>query len=225
MNWLSNLNSIYNDINFLENENSITIIIFLEIIKLINHPIPKVNHICKKLIKYIGDNIYNDSSEFLKRIELYVNDYTYKLVMEVFITSDENKRNITNNSSGADIASLRIINKMYLDKYSYESELEKDNFQDNFIIYKKVDRFNDSVMNPNIKSSIDENGMDNLNKNKLDNKGRFKTITPVKNYPNYNLNIDNAKKVKNKILKSRLKRYNDFDEKTEEIYDVSIFIS
>ncbi len=93
-------------------------------------------------------------------------------------------------------------------------------------LYSKLpdeDVQHDSISLKN-KINIDENLMNGLNKDMLGEKGSIIMSKPTKNYINYNLDNDKSREcnnIKTKILRSRLKRYNDTNEHNlEEIYDV-----
>ena len=72
--------------------------------------------------------------------------------------------------------------------------------------------------NNNLNITIDEHLMHKKVNRSISNDGKL-----TKNYSNYGLGANPlVKNVKNKILKSRLKRYNDLNDNPQDIYDVFI---
>jgi hypothetical protein len=103
----SNLNSIYNDIDFSSNE-SYDVNVFLEIVKLFDHNIPKVAMTARKVIKFVGQNIF-ENENFLKTMEYYLSSDVYREVEMLFKKENLRLQSNKNKNKNDSVASNRII--------------------------------------------------------------------------------------------------------------------
>lgn len=103
----SSLNSIYNDIDF-SNSDCYDVNIFLEIIKLFHHNIPKVSITARKVIKFVGQNTF-EKENFLKTMEYYLSSDVY-LDVENLIRNQNLKMLHKQNNINNPYSSIRIIN-------------------------------------------------------------------------------------------------------------------
>jgi len=201
----SNLNSIYNDIDFIQGNYDVSII--LEIIKLLNHSTPKVIQISRILIKLIGEKVLKNLENFLKTIELYVDDKIYKILEEIFYGKKEIR---CPSRFFGEVASDHLLN---INKKIQSNLIVNEEENQNFNIYKKINNYEYCNNSNSDKIILDESSMiinDSLINNNFTANDNIQAINNYQNYKDSSL-----AQLKKNIVKSRLKRYDEKEELTE----------
>ena len=205
----THLNEIYNDIEFYGQNANYDINIFLEILKLWDHPINKIIYCAKKVIKTFGEKVCKDEKEkFIKTLSYYTNDSLHNEIIILF--NSVRISNFNFNKNKFDTATQRVLSALN-PKFNIKMADEKNNL----LIYSKIRKY-ENFKETNDKIKIEEN----LIKNLLDNNGNIiKFNRPaIDNYPNYEIDKDDSKlkykknKIEKKSFKTKLKRYNDPNE-------------
>lgn len=218
------LKEIYNDIEWSGQNQNYDINIILEILKLWDHQVAKVKYHVKKVITILG-KISGDTEKFLKTLSYYTSDVLHSEISSLFYGKSyaDNLLNSQNHNYKFDVATQRVISALPT-KLSMSLAKEEN---DNLLIFSQMKKYdNMSLVDDKINGYlIDESKMKSvLDKEKNIQIGKK---DPLDNYPNYEIDPEIKKQTKPKkggaykeIMKSRLKRYNDPTEiSNEEIMD------
>ena len=224
----THLNEIYNDIEWSNDHPTYDINIILEILKLWDHPVAKVKYHVKRVLKILS-KLSGNTEKFLKTLSYYTSEVLQSEILKFFY-GQSLSNNIINNARNIhnmkfDVATQRVISAL---PQKLSMSLAKEQNDEELIIFSKMKKYDNLNKNKNLKYNgylIDESLMKNISDKEPP--VYIGKKEPLDNYPNYEIDEeekkdDNKKKGKTakKILKSRLKRYNDPSEiKKEEIYD------
>ena len=108
----SNLNTIYNDIEWNGNEKNYDVNLFLEIIKLFDHTTPKVVSDARKIIKYFAEVISGNKEHFLKELSFYVNESLYKELHKLIIDNQIGFDRTHKHKEKYDVAMQKVVNEI-----------------------------------------------------------------------------------------------------------------
>ena len=224
----THLNEIYNDIEWSNVHPTYDINIILEILKLWDHPVAKVKYHVKRVLKILS-KLSGNTEKFLKTLSYYTSETLQSEILKLFygqsLSSNiiNNARNIQNMKF--DVATQRVISAL---PQKLSMSLAKEKNDEDLIIFDKMKKYDNINKNKNLKYNgylIDESLMKNISdKEPPVFIGKKEAMD---NYPNYEIDPEEKKdegkkknKIEKKILRSKLKRYNDPSEiKKEEIYD------
>ena len=224
----THLNEIYNDIEWSNVHPTYDINIILEILKLWDHPVAKVKYHAKRVLKILS-KLSGNTEKFLKTLSYYTSETLQSEILKLFygqsLSSNiiNNARNIQNMKF--DVATQRVISAL---PQKLSMSLAKEKNDEDLIIFDKMKKYDNINKNKNLKYNgylIDESLMKNISdKEPPVFIGKKEAMD---NYPNYEIDPEEKKdegkkknKIEKKILRSKLKRYNDPSEiKKEEIYD------
>ena len=224
----THLNEIYNDIEWSNVHPTYDINIILEILKLWDHPVAKVKYHVKRVLKILS-KLSGNTEKFLKTLSYYTSETLQSEILKLFygqsLSSNiiNNARNIQNMKF--DVATQRVISAL---PQKLSMSLAKEKNDEDLIIFDKMKKYDNINKNKNLKYNgylIDESLMKNISdKEPPVFIGKKEAMD---NYPNYKIDPEEKKdegkkknKIEKKILRSKLKRYNDPSEiKKEEIYD------
>ena len=224
----THLNEIYNDIEWSNVHPTYDINIILEILKLWDHPVAKVKYHVKRVLKILS-KLSGNTEKFLKTLSYYTSETLQTEILKLFygqsLSSNiiNNARNIQNMKF--DVATQRVISAL---PQKLSMSLAKEKNDEDLIIFDKMKKYDNINKNKNLKYNgylIDESLMKNISdKEPPVFIGKKEAMD---NYPNYEIDPEEKKdegkkknKIEKKILRSKLKRYNDPSEiKKEEIYD------
>ena len=224
----THLNEIYNDIEWSNVHPTYDINIILEILKLWDHPVAKVKYHVKRVLKILS-KLSGNTEKFLKTLSYYTSETLQSEILKLFygqsLSSNiiNNARNIQNMKF--DVATQRVISAL---PQKLSMSLAKEKNDEDLIIFDKMKKYDNINKNKNLKYNgylIDESLMKNISdKEPPVFIGKKEAMD---NYPNYEIDSEEKKdegkkknKIEKKILRSKLKRYNDPSEiKKEEIYD------
>ena len=224
----THLNEIYNDIEWSNVHPTYDINIILEILKLWDHPVAKVKYHVKRVLKILS-KLSGNTEKFLKTLSHYTSETLQSEILKLFygqsLSSNiiNNARNIQNMKF--DVATQRVISAL---PQKLSMSLSKEKNDEDLIIFDKMKKYDNINKNKNLKYNgylIDESLMKNISdKEPPVFIGKKEAMD---NYPNYEIDPEEKKdegkkknKIEKKILRSKLKRYNDPSEiKKEEIYD------
>ena len=224
----THLNEIYNDIEWSNVHPTYDINIILEILKLWDHPVAKVKYHVKRVLKILS-KLSGNTEKFLKTLSYYTSETLQSEILKLFygqsLSSNiiNNARNIQNMKF--DVATQRVISAL---PQKLSMSLAKEKNDEDLIIFDKMQKYDNINKNKNLKYNgylIDESLMKNISdKEPPVFIGKKEAMD---NYPNYEIDPEEKKdegkkknKIEKKILRSKLKRYNDPSEiKKEEIYD------
>ena len=224
----THLNEIYNDIEWSNVHPTYDINIILEILKLLDHPVAKVKYHVKRVLKILS-KLSGNTEKFLKTLSYYTSETLQSEILKLFygqsLSSNiiNNARNIQNMKF--DVATQRVISAL---PQKLSMSLAKEKNDEDLIIFDKMKKYDNINKNKNLKYNgylIDESLMKNISdKEPPVFIGKKEAMD---NYPNYEIDPEEKKdegkkknKIEKKILRSKLKRYNDPSEiKKEEIYD------
>ena len=224
----THLNEIYNDIEWSNVHPTYDINIILEILKLWDHPVAKVKYHVKRVLKILS-KLSGNTEKFLKTLSYYTSETLQSEILKLFygqsLSSNiiNNARNIQNMKF--DVATQRVISAL---PQKLSMSLAKEKNYEDLIIFDKMKKYDNINKNKNLKYNgylIDESLMKNISdKEPPVFIGKKEAMD---NYPNYEIDPEEKKdegkkknKIEKKILRSKLKRYNDPSEiKKEEIYD------
>ena len=224
----THLNEIYNDIEWSNVHPTYDINIILEILKLWDHPVAKVKYHVKRVLKILS-KLSGNTEKFLKTLSYYTCETLQSEILKLFygqsLSSNiiNNARNIQNMKF--DVATQRVISAL---PQKLSMSLAKEKNDEDLIIFDKMKKYDNINKNKNLKYNgylIDESLMKNISdKEPPVFIGKKEAMD---NYPNYEIDPEEKKdegkkknKIEKKILRSKLKRYNDPSEiKKEEIYD------
>lgn len=81
----SNLSTIYNDIEWNGIYQNYDLNVFLEVLKLFDHPIAKVAADARKVVTYFADVVSGDKELFVKTLSYYVNNALYREMYELIV--------------------------------------------------------------------------------------------------------------------------------------------
>ena len=176
------LNEIYNDIEWSGQNKNYDINIFLEILKLWDHPIKKVISCAKKVILDFGEKISGDKENFCKTLTYYTND---ALAFEIQCLFNHTKIFRFNNNK-FDVATQRVLSAL-----NPKFDIKTADEQNNLLIFNKINKYN--KLSDNGDRIVDENLMNNLND---DYRSLNKIIhrPPNENYQNYGIGDENVEK-------------------------------
>ena len=224
----THLNEIYNDIEWSNDHPTYDINIILEILKLWDHPVAKVKYHVKRVLKILS-KLSGNTEKFLKTLSYYTSEILQSEILKFFY-GQSLSNNIINKAKNIhnmkfDVATQRVISAL---PQKLSMSLAKEQNDEELIIFSKMKKYDNLNKNKNLKYNgylINESLMKNISDKEPP--VYIGKKEPLDNYPNYEIDEeekkdDNKKKGKTakKILKSRLKRYNDPSEiKKEEIYD------
>ena len=224
----THLNEIYNDIEWSNVHPTYDINIILEILKLWDHPVAKVKYHVKRALKILS-KLSGNTEKFLKTLSYYTSETLQSEILKLFygqsLSSNiiNNARNIQNMKF--DVATQRVISAL---PQKLSMSLAKEKNDEDLIIFDKMKKYDNINKNKNLKYNgylMDESLMKNISdKEPPVFIGKKEAMD---NYPNYEIDPEEKKdegkkknKIEKKILRSKLKRYNDPSEiKKEEIYD------
>ena len=224
----THLNEIYNDIEWSNVHPTYDINIILEILKLWDHPVAKVKYHVKRVLKILS-KLSGNTEKFLKTLSYYTSETLQSEILKLFygqsLSSNiiNNARNIQNMKF--DVATQRVISAL---PQKLSMSLAKEKNDEDLIIFDKMKKYDNINKNKNLKYNgylIDESLMKNISdKEPPVFIGKKEAMD---NYPNYEIDPEEKKdegkkknKIEKKILRSKLKRYNDpLEIKKEEIYD------
>lgn len=224
----THLNEIYNDIEWSNVHPTYDINIILEILKLWDHPVAKVKYHVKRVLKILS-KLSGNTEKFLKTLSYYTSETLQSEILKLFygqsLSSNiiNNARNIQNMKF--DVATQRVISAL---PQKLSMSLAKEKNDEDLIIFDKMKKYDNINKNKNLKYNgylIDESLMKNISdKEPPVFIGKKEAMD---NYPNYEIDPEEKKdegkkknKIEKKILRSKLKRYNDPSEiNKEEIYD------
>ena len=224
----THLNEIYNDIEWSNVHPTYDINIILEILKLWDHPVAKVKYHVKRVLKILS-KLSGNTEKFLKTLSYYTSETLQSEILKLFygqsLSSNiiNNARNIQNMKF--DVATQRVISAL---PQKLSMSLAKEKNDEDLIIFDKMKKYDNINKNKNLKYNgylIDESLMKNISdKEPPVFIGKKEAMD---NYPNYEIDPEEKKdegkkknKIEKKILRIKLKRYNDPSEiKKEEIYD------
>ena len=222
----THLNEIYNDIEWSNVHPTYDINIILEILKLWDHPVAKVKYHVKRVLKILS-KLSGNTEKFLKTLSYYTSETLQSEILKLFygqsLSSNiiNNARNIQNMKF--DVATQRVISAL---PQKLSMSLAKEKNDEDLIIFDKMKKYDNINKNKNLKYNgylIDESLMKNISdKEPPVFIGKKEAMD---NYPNYEIDPEEKKdegkkknKIEKKILRSKLKRYNDPSEiKKEEL--------
>ena len=224
----THLNEIYNDIEWSNVHPTYDINIILEILKLWDHPVAKVKYHVKRVLKILS-KLSGNTEKFLKTLSYYTSETLQSEILKLFygqsLSSNiiNNARNIQNMKF--DVATQRVISAL---PQKLSMSLAKEKNDEDLIIFDKMKKYDNINKNKNLKYNgylIDESLMKNISDK--ESPVFIGKKEAMDNYPNYEIDPEEKKdegkkknKIEKKILRSKLKRYNDPSEiKKEEIYD------
>ena len=224
----THLNEIYNDIEWSNVHPTYDINIILEILKLWDHPVAKVKYHVKRVLKILS-KLSGNTEKFLKTLSYYTSETLQSEILKLFygqsLSSNiiNNARNIQNMKF--DVATQRVISAL---PQKLSMSLAKEKNDEDLIIFDKMKKYDNINKNKNLKYNgylIDESLMKNISDK--EHPVFIGKKEAMDNYPNYEIDPEEKKdegkkknKIEKKILRSKLKRYNDPSEiKKEEIYD------
>ena len=81
----SNLSTIYNDIEWNGTYQNYDLNVFLEVLKLFDHPIAKVAADARKVVTYFAEVVSGDKELFVKTLSYYVNNALYREMYELIV--------------------------------------------------------------------------------------------------------------------------------------------
>ncbi len=170
------LNEIYNDIEWSGQNKNYDLNIFLEILKLWDHPVKKVVSCAKKVILNFGERISKNKENFIKTLTYYTNDALSFEIKALF----EHKKIIRFSPTKFDVATQRVLSAL-----NPQFNIKNADEENNLIIFNKINKYN-RLGNDNDNRIVDENLMKDL----LDNNRNIIKQThrpPKDNYQNYGI--------------------------------------
>ena len=186
----------------------------------------KVKYHVKRVLKILS-KLSGNTEKFLKTLSYYTSETLQSEILKLFygqsLSSNiiNNARNIQNMKF--DVATQRVISAL---PQKLSMSLAKEKNDEDLIIFDKMKKYDNINKNKNLKYNgylIDESLMKNISdKEPPVFIGKKEAMD---NYPNYEIDPEEKKdegkkknKIEKKILRSKLKRYNDPSEiKKEEI--------